>query len=120
MGSNVSSFLLSSAAYNPAMLAGFLRFSLLSTSLQCSYHLLVLLCLSLRMLPFLSFTVAQRVCLWLRDTLVWGKKVFMCCCRAAFSDSLEKSLFQRRLSILTCLFISLFFFLSVFILPSLF
>ena len=74
MGSNVSSFLLSSAAYIPAMLAGFLRFSLLSTSLQCSYHLLVFLCLSLRMLPFLSFTVAQRVCLWLRNTLVWEKK----------------------------------------------
>ena len=73
MGSNVSSFLLPSAAYIPAMLAGFLRFSLLSTSLQCSYHLLVFFFFSLRM-SFLSFTVAQRVCLWLRNTLVWEKK----------------------------------------------
>ena len=58
LGSDVSISPISSGASHSAMLTGLLVFSLLSTLLKRSYHLLVLLALSVRMLPSLSFTAA--------------------------------------------------------------
>ena len=108
---SISSF--SSAASILTMLTGLLGFSLYLIEVFIPPLNLVFLSLSLRLVLYCG---TVRWSLVTQTILKSGNSVSMCCCQVAFSDSFARSSVHLRLSILTCLLVSVF--LSVFICPS--